>query len=234
MLELRDVTLAFGEKTVLQGCSLVLGAGEHLALMGPSGCGKTTLLRCALGLQLPDSGTVTCDFQRTAAVFQEPRLLPWRNALDNVLAVTGKAQAARENALQWFEKLEIAEAAALYPEAVSGGALGRDAAAGLDCPRHGSAAGLSGPGRALQRSRRSAARARAHTSGRKPEADGRPAGNPQRGRSRGTRLPDPALSRRKIRIKKSRRPYRPSGFLYAGRSGQDFRTSWSSFTEGRT
>ena len=121
MLELRDVTLAFGEKTVLQGCSLVLGAGEHLALMGPSGCGKTTLLRCALGLQLPDSGTVTCDFQRASAVFQEPRLLPWRNALDNVLAVTGKAQAARENALQWFEKLEIAEAAALYPEELSGG-----------------------------------------------------------------------------------------------------------------
>ena len=121
MLELRDVTLAFGEKTVLQRCSLALGAGEHLALMGPSGCGKTTLLRCALGLQTPDSGTVTCDFQRTAAVFQEPRLLPWRNALDNVLAVTGKSQAARENALQWFEKLEIAEAAALYPEELSGG-----------------------------------------------------------------------------------------------------------------
>ena len=121
MLELRDVTLAFGEKTVLQRCSLALGVGEHLALMGPSGCGKTTLLRCALGLQLPDSGTVTCDFQRASAVFQEPRLLPWRNALDNVLAVTGKAQAARENALQWFEKLEIAEAAALYPEELSGG-----------------------------------------------------------------------------------------------------------------
>ena len=121
MLELRDVTLAFGEKTVLQRCSLALGLGEHLALMGPSGCGKTTLLRCALGLQLPDSGTVTCDFQRAAAVFQEPRLLPWRNALDNVLAVTGKAPAARENALQWFEKLEIAEAAALYPEELSGG-----------------------------------------------------------------------------------------------------------------
>ena len=121
MLELRDVTLAFGEKTVLQRCSLALGVGEHLALMGPSGCGKTTLLRCALGLQLPDSGTVTCDFQRASAVFQEPRLLPWRNALDNVLAVTGKAQAAPENALQWFEKLEIAEAAALYPEELSGG-----------------------------------------------------------------------------------------------------------------
>ena len=121
MLELRDVTLAFGEKTVLQSCNLSLGAGEHLALMGPSGCGKTTLLRCALGLQTPDSGTAACDFKRTAAVFQEPRLLPWRNALDNVLAVTGESRAAREDALQWFERLEIAEAAALYPDELSGG-----------------------------------------------------------------------------------------------------------------
>ena len=121
MLELRDVTLAFGEKTVLQSCNLSLGAGEHLALMGPSGCGKTTLLRCALGLQTPDSGTAACDFKRMAAVFQEPRLLPWRNALDNVLAVTGESRAAREDALQWFERLEIAEAAALYPDELSGG-----------------------------------------------------------------------------------------------------------------
>ncbi len=121
MLELRDVTVAFGEKTVLQSCSLALGAGEHLALMGPSGSGKTTLLRCALGLQMPDSGTVRSDFVRAAAVFQEPRLLPWRNALDNVLVVTGEAPAAREYALQWFEKLEIGDAAALYPDELSGG-----------------------------------------------------------------------------------------------------------------
>ena len=121
MLELRDVTVAFGERTVLQNCGLSLDAGERLALMGPSGCGKTTLLRLALGLQMPDSGTVRCDFARHAAVFQEPRLLPWRTALENVLLATEEGQASRDAALRWLEKLELGDAAALYPDELSGG-----------------------------------------------------------------------------------------------------------------
>jgi NitT/TauT family transport system ATP-binding protein len=121
MLEIRDVTVAFGDKTVLQDCGFSLGAGEHLALMGPSGCGKTTLLRIALGLQMPDSGTVRCDSARPAAVFQEPRLLPWRTALENVVLPLKASEDARERALQWLGKLEIAEAAELYPDELSGG-----------------------------------------------------------------------------------------------------------------
>ena len=121
MLEIRDVTVAFGDKKVLQDCGFSLGAGEHLALMGPSGCGKTTLLRIALGLQMPDSGTVRCDSARPAAVFQEPRLLPWRTALENVVLPLKAGEDARERALQWLGKLEIAEAAELYPDELSGG-----------------------------------------------------------------------------------------------------------------
>ena len=121
MLELRDVTIAFGDRTVLRDCGLSLAAGERLALMGPSGCGKTTLLRLALGLQMPDSGSVRCDFSRPAAVFQEPRLLPWRTALENVLLTAGDRPQAREAALQWLEKLELGDAAALYPDELSGG-----------------------------------------------------------------------------------------------------------------
>ena len=121
MLELRDVTVAFGERTVLQNCGLSLDAGERLALMGPSGCGKTTLLRIALGLQMPDSGTVRSDSARPAAVFQEPRLLPWRTALENVVLPLKAGEDARERALQWLGKLEIAEAAELYPDELSGG-----------------------------------------------------------------------------------------------------------------
>ena len=121
MLELRDVTVAFGDRTVLRDCGLSLAAGERLALMGPSGCGKTTLLRLALGLQMPDSGSVRCDFARPAAVFQEPRLLPWRTALENVLLTAGDRPQAREAAQQWLEKLELGDAAALYPDELSGG-----------------------------------------------------------------------------------------------------------------
>ena len=80
MLELRDVCVSFEDKKVLDRCSLRIKRGEHVALMGPSGCGKTTLLRVALSLQPPDSGTVRLETERVAAVFQEPRLLPWLTA----------------------------------------------------------------------------------------------------------------------------------------------------------
>ena len=76
MFEWRDVSVSFGEKSVLRGCSISGADGARIALMGPSGCGKTTLLRVALGLQEPDSGSFRSNAGRIAAVFQEPRLLP--------------------------------------------------------------------------------------------------------------------------------------------------------------
>ena len=121
MLELKDVTLHFERKTVLDGCCLRLNDGERIALMGPSGCGKTSLLRAALGLQMPDSGSVSCTFQSVAAVFQEPRLLPWRTAAENVnLVLSDKAETMPE-ALHWLDTLELSDAQTLYPSEMSGG-----------------------------------------------------------------------------------------------------------------
>ena len=121
MLELSDVSVAFSERSVLKNCSLALAPGEHLALMGPSGSGKTTLLRIALGLQTPDSGSVRCDFTRISAVFQEPRLLPWRSALDNVLLPLSGGREDLGKAMAWLERLEIGDSAGLYPDELSGG-----------------------------------------------------------------------------------------------------------------
>ena len=50
MLELRDVTVAFGDRTVLQRVGLTVGDREVVALQGPSGSGKSTLLRVVAGL----------------------------------------------------------------------------------------------------------------------------------------------------------------------------------------
>ena len=121
MLEGKGLCLSFGEKAVLRDCDLRLPAGARLALMGPSGCGKTTLLRVALGLQPPDAGTVDNRFRRTAAVFQEPRLLPWRTALENVNLVLSDTPSTFGTARHWLERLELADAAALYPGELSGG-----------------------------------------------------------------------------------------------------------------
>ena len=121
MLELRDISVSYCEKTVLQHCDLNLMSGERIALMGPSGCGKTTLLRIALGLHTPDFGTVKRYFSRVSAVFQEPRLLPWRTALENVMLPIAGRPDSRDAAVSHLEKLELADAVGLYPDELSGG-----------------------------------------------------------------------------------------------------------------
>ena len=121
MLDLRDVCVSFGEKKILVDCSLHLDRGEHVALMGPSGCGKTTLLRVALSLQTPDSGSVRVGTERVAAVFQEPRLLPWLTAEENVALVLADPAKELPKARQWLSRLGIEEAAEQYPAQLSGG-----------------------------------------------------------------------------------------------------------------
>lgn len=121
MLELKDISLRFEQKPVLAGCGLRLNKGDRVALMGPSGCGKTSLLRVALGLQMPDGGSVSRTDGRVAAVFQEPRLLPWRTAEENVNLVLSDRKETMPEAREWLRKLELLEARALYPAELSGG-----------------------------------------------------------------------------------------------------------------
>ena len=101
--------------------TLTVPDGGHIALMGPSGCGKTTLLRVLAGLQAPNSGTVRVEPGRMACVFQEPRLLPWRTAAENVNAVLSDRAQTMPQALIWLERLELADARDQYPAALSGG-----------------------------------------------------------------------------------------------------------------
>ena len=121
MLELCGVDLRLGEKQVLNGCDLHLGDGERIALMGPSGCGKTTLVRVTLSLQAPDAGSVRCTWNRIGSVFQEPRLLPWLTAAENLNLVLSDSPETMDESSLWLEKLELAEARDQYPSELSGG-----------------------------------------------------------------------------------------------------------------
>ena len=121
MLKLTNICRSYGAQQVLSGLSLTVNPEQRVALMGPSGAGKTTLLRIALGLETPEQGTVENRFAKTAAVFQEPRLLPWRTALENVNLVLGDTPKTMEKARQALEQMGLAEAAGKYPRELSGG-----------------------------------------------------------------------------------------------------------------
>jgi len=87
---------SFGGTPVLGRISLTVAPGEVVAVTGPSGIGKSTLARIMAGLDHDFDGTCT-QIGRVGMVFQNPTLLPWRSALDNIRIATGcDANAARD------------------------------------------------------------------------------------------------------------------------------------------
>ena len=68
VLRVSDLSVRFGPRTVLDGVSLAVEAGELLGLIGPNGAGKTTLLRAACNLLSPDAGSVFLDGRDVRAI----------------------------------------------------------------------------------------------------------------------------------------------------------------------
>ena len=136
MIKLQDLTLHYGDKLVLDRFSLEIPGKGLTALSGPSGCGKTTLLRVMAGLTKPESGTVSgVASARTAFLFQEDRLLPWRTVSQHITDVLPKERRGEVERWLAFAGLEGEENT--YPATLSGGmarrlALARCAALGGD------------------------------------------------------------------------------------------------------
>src|SRR5476649_658297 len=142
MIRTTGIGKRFGPLEVLDNISLSVRQGEILALLGASGCGKSTLLNILSGLLAPDRGEVLIQGQPTgrfshwekvAYLFQEDRLLPWRNVQQNVnfgLESTKLPQAERrsrvEDALRLVGLHDFRHA---WPHQLSGGMRSRVALA---------------------------------------------------------------------------------------------------------
>ena len=128
----KSYTLNGSHLQVLKEINLHIRPGESLAIVGASGSGKTTLLRVLAGLEESDAGEVLVDGKairgvgvERAVIFQEPRLLPWLDVLDNVafgLETRGLSrEQARGRARHYVKLVGLQQFEAAYPRQLSGG-----------------------------------------------------------------------------------------------------------------
>ena len=119
-LEIRGLSKRFGEKTLFEDLSLTVD--RPMILWASSGWGKTTLLRILMGLETPDSGTVS-GVGRVGAVFQEDRLCPQLTAVQNVeLVLENTKSDYKQQIVRDLQRLGLDEAALDLPaRKLSGG-----------------------------------------------------------------------------------------------------------------
>lgn len=114
---------------VLSDINLEVATGERVVILGPSGCGKTSLLHILSGLMSARSGTVDVDGKApqpgvsSALVFQNPRLLPWRNSSGNIDVVlkSQSKQQKKQRVDELLSRVGLQDHACKWPHELSGG-----------------------------------------------------------------------------------------------------------------
>jgi NitT/TauT family transport system ATP-binding protein len=106
--------------------SFEIGGHVFVSVVGPSGCGKSTLLNIVSGIEQPTDGKVSVSEGKREArlgyVFQEPRLLPWRTVMQNMLyVIEGSTGDPRERATTYLRMVGLEDSGDQFPAQLSGG-----------------------------------------------------------------------------------------------------------------
>lgn len=125
-LKVENLNFSFGYDTILEDISFEINKGEVVSIVGPSGGGKTTLLRLCAELLDRQEGKIENSFKSQSVAFQDPRLLPWKNTIDNIsfglkamgMGTKERTQKAEKIALAFdLEESDFSK----FPKELSGG-----------------------------------------------------------------------------------------------------------------
>jgi ABC-type nitrate/sulfonate/bicarbonate transport system ATPase subunit len=116
MIRVDVASKSYGETRVLQDIHFGVSAGETLAVLGPSGIGKSTLLRLVSGIDDNFEGAIVRP-KRIAMVFQEPTLMLWRSAFDNIRLI--HPHLSNAETYEALDMVALADKAALFPRQLS-------------------------------------------------------------------------------------------------------------------
>ncbi|MDE5592136.1 MAG: ABC transporter ATP-binding protein [Helicobacter sp.] len=146
MIQIKNCCKTFGNYQALENINLTINKGEFIIFLGASGCGKTTLLNIIGGFESFDNGEITINSssythqtnpKNCIKIFQDYALLPWKNALDNVLfALQAKnipKKEARKKAMHYLKLVHLEQFHNRFINTLSGGQKQRIALARALC-----------------------------------------------------------------------------------------------------
>jgi NitT/TauT family transport system ATP-binding protein len=114
--------------TAIDNVTFEMKGHTFVSLVGPSGCGKSTFLNIVSKVETPTAGRIEVKGDkggdaRIGYVFQDPRLLPWKTVLDNILYVQdeGKRSERKQRARDYLKLVGLDDADSMYPGQLSGG-----------------------------------------------------------------------------------------------------------------
>ena len=139
MIRIEHLRKRYGDLQVLDDINLTIKRGEKLVILGPSGSGKSTLIRCINHLEKPTSGEIyiagelvtqknwiQMSRDHMAMVFQQFNLYPHKTVLHNLIMAPIKLhkvpkKEAEQTAMEYLDRVGLANKADAYPQNLSGG-----------------------------------------------------------------------------------------------------------------
>ena len=125
LFEMKHIRKSFGDLKVLKDISFSVEEGQVLSIIGPSGSGKSTILRCATGLEKPDSGEIIKTGE-VGLVFQNFNLFPHYSVIRNIMDAPLNVQKRKKSevyaqAKELLAKMGLSDKEHAYPYQLSGG-----------------------------------------------------------------------------------------------------------------